>query len=64
MQYDKDIILEKKGKGNRLREIEEFRQRGTENKELSRIGRCVKMSKILKELTEKDRLRDMEEVRQ
>jgi len=64
MQCDENIVLERKGKGDRLREIEEFRQRGTENKELSRIGRYVKISKILKELTEKDRLRDMEEVEQ
>jgi len=50
---DEDVIL--KRKRGRLREMEEFRQREAENKELSKIRRCIKMSKILEELTKKDR---------
>jgi len=34
--------------------VEEFRQRETRNKELSKIRRYVKILKILEELTEKN----------
>jgi len=62
VRRDEDVVLKRKGERDRSRSMEEvFRQRGVEEerlreeKELSKIRRRIKMSKIIEELTEKGR---------